>query len=137
MHGRAGLQSALFHPGPDLICRWWATAVTMAISWLQGDDAAVRSHFTQLERIPKALEVTEYVSVMALWVGSVVGQCSHARGMSQDCLVGGSWELRAEGTPFPRVNQELMGPPRPPGTSESAEGMGSHVSDVPGPLSLR
>lgn len=57
------LQSAL---GPDLVCRWWATAVTMAISWLQGDDAAVRSHFTQLERIPKALEVTESPLVKAV-----------------------------------------------------------------------
>lgn len=34
----------------------------MAISWLQGDDAAVRSHFTEVERVPKALEVTECVS---------------------------------------------------------------------------
>lgn len=34
----------------------------MAISWLQGDDAAVRSHFAEVERVPKALEVTECVS---------------------------------------------------------------------------
>nr|XP_016794779.2 sterol regulatory element-binding protein 2 isoform X4 [Pan troglodytes] len=50
------LKSAL---GPDIICRWWTSAITVAISWLQGDDAAVRSHFTKVERIPKALEVTE------------------------------------------------------------------------------
>lgn len=36
----------------------------MAISWLQGDDAAVRAHFTEVERVPKALEVTEYVSLL-------------------------------------------------------------------------
>ncbi|KAH0505478.1 Sterol regulatory element-binding protein 2 [Microtus ochrogaster] len=53
------LKSAL---GPDIICRWWTSAITMAISWLQGDDAAVRSHFTEVERVPKALEVTECVS---------------------------------------------------------------------------
>ncbi|XP_062931086.1 sterol regulatory element-binding protein 2 isoform X2 [Cynocephalus volans] len=50
------LKSAL---GPDVICRWWTSAITMAISWLQGDDVAVRSHFTEVERVPKALEVTE------------------------------------------------------------------------------
>lgn len=50
--------------GPDVICRWWTSAITMAISWLQGDDAAVRAHFTEVERVPKALEVTEYVSLL-------------------------------------------------------------------------
>lgn len=35
----------------------------MAIGWLQGDDAAVRAHFTEVERVPKALEVTECVSL--------------------------------------------------------------------------
>lgn len=50
------------HAGPDIICRWWTSAITMAISWLQGDDASVRSHFTEVERVPKALEVTECVS---------------------------------------------------------------------------
>lgn len=39
----------------------------MAISWLQGDDAAVRSHFTKVERIPKALEVTESPLVKAVF----------------------------------------------------------------------
>lgn len=58
------LKSAL---GPDIICRWWTSAITMAISWLQGDDAAVRSHFTEVERVPKALEVTESPLVKAVF----------------------------------------------------------------------
>lgn len=50
--------------GPDIVCRWWASAITMAISWLQGDDLAVRTHFTEVEHVPKALEVTECVSLL-------------------------------------------------------------------------
>ncbi|XP_045690770.1 sterol regulatory element-binding protein 2 [Phyllostomus hastatus] len=57
------LKSAL---GPDIVCRWWTSAITMAISWLQGDDAAVRAHFTEVERVPKALEVTESPLVKAV-----------------------------------------------------------------------
>lgn len=50
-----------YHPpsGPDVVCRWWTSAITMVISWLQGDDMAVRAHFTEVERVPKALEVAE------------------------------------------------------------------------------
>lgn len=59
--------------GPDVICRWWTSAVTMAISWLQGDDAAVRAHFTEVERVPKALEVTEYVSLLGHFLVSLRG----------------------------------------------------------------
>lgn len=55
--------------GPDLVCRWWVSAITMAISWMQGDDAAVRAHFTDVERVPKALEMTEYVTCRACLVG--------------------------------------------------------------------
>ncbi|XP_049740471.1 sterol regulatory element-binding protein 2 [Elephas maximus indicus] len=58
------LKSAL---GPDVVCRWWTSAVTMAISWLQGDDTAVRSHFAEVERVPKALEVTESPLVKAVF----------------------------------------------------------------------
>lgn len=58
------LRSAL---GPDVVCRWWTSAITVAISWLQGDDAAVRSHFTEVERVPKALEVTESPLVKAVF----------------------------------------------------------------------
>ncbi|KAG3290835.1 sterol regulatory element binding transcription factor 2 [Ictidomys tridecemlineatus] len=58
------LKSAL---GPDIICRWWTSAITMAISWLQGDDAAVRAHFTEVEHVPKALEVTESPLVKAIF----------------------------------------------------------------------
>ncbi|XP_009865995.1 PREDICTED: sterol regulatory element-binding protein 2 [Apaloderma vittatum] len=50
------LKSAL---GPDVVCRWWSAAVAMAISWLRGDDAAVRSHFAEVERVPKSLEMSE------------------------------------------------------------------------------
>ncbi|KAF6121920.1 sterol regulatory element binding transcription factor 2 [Phyllostomus discolor] len=57
------LKSAL---GPDIVCRWWTSAITMAISWLQGDDVAVRAHFTEVERVPKALEVTESPLVKAV-----------------------------------------------------------------------
>ncbi|KAM9230689.1 sterol regulatory element-binding protein 2 [Dugong dugon] len=58
------LKSAL---GPDIICRWWTSAVTMAISWLLGDDTAVRSHFAEVEHVPKALEVTESTLVKAVF----------------------------------------------------------------------
>ncbi|EPQ04204.1 Sterol regulatory element-binding protein 2 [Myotis brandtii] len=57
------LKSAL---GPDVVCRWWTSAITMAIGWLQGDDTAVRAHFTEVERVPKALEVTESPLVKAV-----------------------------------------------------------------------
>jgi sterol regulatory element-binding transcription factor 2 len=53
--------------GPDIICRWWTSAITMAISWLRGDDAAVHSHFAEVEHIPKALEVTESPLVKAIF----------------------------------------------------------------------
>uniref|UniRef100_A0ABI7ZF51 Sterol regulatory element-binding protein 2 n=1 Tax=Felis catus TaxID=9685 RepID=A0ABI7ZF51_FELCA len=58
------LKSAL---GPDVICRWWTSAIAMAIGWLQGDDAAVRAHFTEAERVPKALEMTESPLVKAVF----------------------------------------------------------------------
>ncbi|XP_025924917.1 sterol regulatory element-binding protein 2 isoform X1 [Apteryx rowi] len=56
------LKSAL---GPDMVCRWWSAAVAMAIGWLRGDDAAVRLHFTEVERMPKALEMSENALVKA------------------------------------------------------------------------
>ncbi|XP_067415698.1 sterol regulatory element-binding protein 2 isoform X1 [Emydura macquarii macquarii] len=58
------LKSAL---GPDLVCRWWSAAITMAIGWLRGDDAAVRSRFTEVERMPKSLEVSENALVKAIF----------------------------------------------------------------------
>lgn len=54
----------------------------MAVSWLQGEDAAVRSHFTEVERVPKALEVTECVSPWALLRFSP-GQSYTSRGREQ------------------------------------------------------
>lgn len=59
--------------GPDVICRWWTSAIAMAISWLQGDDAAVRTHFTEVERVPQALEVTECVALLDLLPASLQG----------------------------------------------------------------
>ncbi|KFP60501.1 Sterol regulatory element-binding protein 2, partial [Cariama cristata] len=56
------LKSAL---GPDVVCRWWSAAVAMAIAWLRGDDAAVRSHFAEVERVPKSLEMSENALVKA------------------------------------------------------------------------
>ncbi|XP_032054927.1 sterol regulatory element-binding protein 2 isoform X2 [Aythya fuligula] len=56
------LKSAL---GPDVVCRWWSAAVAMSIGWLRGDDAAVRSHFTEVERVPKSLEMSENALVKA------------------------------------------------------------------------
>ncbi|XP_035400130.1 sterol regulatory element-binding protein 2 isoform X2 [Cygnus atratus] len=56
------LKSAL---GPDVVCRWWSAAVAMSIGWLRGDDAAVRSHFTEVERVPKSLEISENALVKA------------------------------------------------------------------------
>lgn len=47
-----------------MVCRWWSAAVAMAIGWLRGDDAAVRSHFAEVERMPKSLEMSEYVDLV-------------------------------------------------------------------------
>uniref|UniRef100_A0A669Q4K2 Sterol regulatory element-binding protein 2 n=1 Tax=Phasianus colchicus TaxID=9054 RepID=A0A669Q4K2_PHACC len=52
------LKSAL---GPDVVCRWWSAAVAMAIGWLRGDDTAVRSRFSEVERLPKSLEMNALV----------------------------------------------------------------------------
>uniref|UniRef100_A0A8D0GNT8 Sterol regulatory element-binding protein 2 n=1 Tax=Sphenodon punctatus TaxID=8508 RepID=A0A8D0GNT8_SPHPU len=65
------LQSVL---GPDVVCRWWSSAIVTAISWLRGDDAAVRSQFTEVERIPKSLEITENALVKAVFH---VGKAMH------------------------------------------------------------
>nr|XP_060633122.1 sterol regulatory element-binding protein 2 [Anolis sagrei ordinatus] len=62
--GGCVLRSAL---GPDVVCRWWSSAITMTISWLRGDDAAVRSQFTSVERIPKCLEMMENGLVKAVF----------------------------------------------------------------------
>ncbi|EMP41873.1 Sterol regulatory element-binding protein 2 [Chelonia mydas] len=53
--------------GPDLVCRWWSAAIGMAISWLRGDDAGVRSRFTEVERMPKSLEMSENALVKAIF----------------------------------------------------------------------
>nr|XP_033785246.1 sterol regulatory element-binding protein 2 isoform X2 [Geotrypetes seraphini] len=53
--------------GSDVVSRWWTSVCSLAISWLQGDDAAVRSQFTDVERIPKPLEMTENPLVKAVF----------------------------------------------------------------------
>lgn len=50
--------------GPDVVCRWWSAAVAMAIGWLRGDDTAVRSRFSEVERLPKSLEMSECVVLL-------------------------------------------------------------------------
>ncbi|XP_029446132.1 sterol regulatory element-binding protein 2 [Rhinatrema bivittatum] len=60
----SSIQSSM---GSDVVCRWWTSVCTMAISWLQGDDAAVRAQFTEVERIPKPLEMSENPLVKAVF----------------------------------------------------------------------
>uniref|UniRef100_A0A8D0C8Q2 Sterol regulatory element-binding protein 2 n=1 Tax=Salvator merianae TaxID=96440 RepID=A0A8D0C8Q2_SALMN len=62
--GNSVLKSAL---GPDVVCRWWSSAITLIISWLRGDDVAVRSQFTSVERIPKCLEMMDNALVRAVF----------------------------------------------------------------------
>lgn len=40
----------------DPICRWWYSVASMAVGWLQGDDTVVKSHYLDVERIPKLLD---------------------------------------------------------------------------------
>ncbi|KFV68837.1 Sterol regulatory element-binding protein 2, partial [Dryobates pubescens] len=65
------LKSAL---GPDVVCRWWSAAVAMAIGWLRGDDAAVRSHFADVERMPKTLETSDFLLVCVAMQASLSGK---------------------------------------------------------------
>ncbi|KAL7982456.1 hypothetical protein Chor_010054 [Crotalus horridus] len=62
--GNSVLKSAL---GPDVVCRWWSSAITMIISWIKGDDTAVKSQFINVERIPKCLEMMENALVRAIF----------------------------------------------------------------------
>lgn len=71
--------------GPDVVCRWWTSAITLAISWLQGDDTAVRAHFTEVERVPKALEVTECVNLLDHFLASL-RETPNAGGARPACL---------------------------------------------------
>ncbi|XP_075689723.1 sterol regulatory element-binding protein 2 isoform X2 [Rhinoderma darwinii] len=51
-----GSSCMLTSTSTDPICRWWYFVASMAIGWLQGDDAVVKSHYLDVERIPKLLD---------------------------------------------------------------------------------
>lgn len=44
----------------DPVCRWWASVLTAAVHWLQGDDASVRSLLAEAERMPRALHTLDH-----------------------------------------------------------------------------
>ncbi|XP_053325024.1 sterol regulatory element-binding protein 2 isoform X1 [Spea bombifrons] len=75
-----GASSTMFSSaGTDPICRWWFSVSSMAIGWLQGDDAAVKSNYADVERIPKLLDshnplVKAVIHVCRAMQTSVVGK---------------------------------------------------------------
>ncbi|XP_075430126.1 sterol regulatory element-binding protein 2 isoform X2 [Ascaphus truei] len=63
----SGSSPMLSSAGTDPICRWWCSVSSMAIGWLQSDDAAVKSHFMDVERIPKLLDSADNPLVKAVF----------------------------------------------------------------------
>ncbi|XP_071984187.1 sterol regulatory element-binding protein 2 isoform X1 [Engystomops pustulosus] len=51
-----GSSCMLTSTSTDPICRWWYSVASMAVGWLQGDDTVVKSHYSDVERIPKLLD---------------------------------------------------------------------------------
>ncbi|XP_067875493.1 sterol regulatory element-binding protein 2 [Heterodontus francisci] len=45
--------------GPDPVSKWWTSVVTFAVHWLQGDDSKAKGLCTEVERIPKSLQMSE------------------------------------------------------------------------------
>lgn len=45
--------------GPDPVSKWWASIVVFVVHWLQGDDTTAKELFTEVERIPKSLQMAE------------------------------------------------------------------------------
>ncbi|XP_059809739.1 sterol regulatory element-binding protein 2 [Hypanus sabinus] len=45
--------------GPDPVSKWWTSVVAFAVHWLQGDDSTAKGLFTDVERIPKSLQMSE------------------------------------------------------------------------------
>ncbi|KAG8436470.1 hypothetical protein GDO86_007530 [Hymenochirus boettgeri] len=67
-------------PSADPICRWWYSVSSMAIGWLQGDDSIVKSHFVEVERIPKLLDsdnplVKAVIHMCRAMQAAVQGKC--------------------------------------------------------------
>ncbi|XP_043944870.1 sterol regulatory element-binding protein 1 [Protopterus annectens] len=45
--------------GTDPLAKWWASLITVAINWLQGDDAAAERLYPSVEQMPKSLHTAE------------------------------------------------------------------------------
>ncbi|XP_050823820.1 sterol regulatory element-binding protein 1 isoform X4 [Gopherus flavomarginatus] len=87
--------------GSDPVAKWWASIVTVAIHWLQGDDEAAERLYPLVETMPRALQVSEkplpraalhsFKAVRAL-LGkqdssqASLGQCEKASGYLRDSL---------------------------------------------------
>ncbi|XP_069764184.1 sterol regulatory element-binding protein 2-like [Narcine bancroftii] len=48
--------------GPDPVSKWWTLIVEFAVHWLQDEDSTAKKLFPEVERIPKSLQLSEYVS---------------------------------------------------------------------------
>ncbi|XP_073442742.1 sterol regulatory element-binding protein 2 isoform X1 [Dendrobates tinctorius] len=51
-----GSSCMLTSTSTDPVCRWWYSVTSMAVGWMQGDDTVVKSHYLDVERIPKLLD---------------------------------------------------------------------------------
>ncbi|XP_073500311.1 sterol regulatory element-binding protein 2 isoform X2 [Phyllobates terribilis] len=51
-----GSSCMLTSTSTDPVCRWWHSVTSMAVGWMQGDDTIVKSHYLDVERIPKLLD---------------------------------------------------------------------------------
>ncbi|XP_030434682.1 sterol regulatory element-binding protein 1 isoform X1 [Gopherus evgoodei] len=87
--------------GSDPVAKWWASIITVAIHWLQGDDEAAERLYPLVETMPRALQVSEkplpraalhsFKAVRAL-LGkqdssqASLGQCEKASGYLRDSL---------------------------------------------------
>ncbi|KAE8611426.1 hypothetical protein XENTR_v10012446 [Xenopus tropicalis] len=74
----------------DPICRWWYSVSSMAIGWLQGDDSVVKSHFAEVERIPKLLDsdnplVKAVIHMCRAMQAAVLGKCDGPQSSFYHC----------------------------------------------------
>ncbi|XP_053327646.1 sterol regulatory element-binding protein 1 isoform X2 [Spea bombifrons] len=87
--------------GTDPVAKWWASIITVAINWLQGDDEAAQRLYPVVEYMPKALHTAENpLPKAALYAFKAVrtllgkqdssqvslGQCEKASGLLRDSL---------------------------------------------------